>query len=126
MIKNTTQTGSFFDPMPSQLFGNIKQMNNPTETVIGYVGVYTTEQSIFFILEADLPPGDVAQHRCEQDVIQFPDTEANRESYFGGSSPAYVPYQLISDPLFPSIIAMPRVNCMDCRSDVTGPRPDFW
>ncbi len=123
MIKNTTQTGSFFDPMPSKLFGNIKRINSD-ETVIGYVGVYSTQKATLFILQEELPPGDVTQPKCE--TITFDDTPENRALNLGGNRPAYIPYQIIDDPLFPRIVAMPAGDCMDCRTDRTGPRPDYW
>lgn len=127
MNKNTTQTGSFFDPMPSQLFGNINRINHPNETVIGYVGVYTTEQDTLFILEAELPPGDEYQFNCM--TIQFPLTAENCEIYLGGSSPPYIPYQLYSvngNPEDLMVVAMVTKDCMDCRSNFTGQRPDYW
>lgn len=127
MNKNTTQTGSFFDPMPSQLYGNVKRINNSAETVIGYVGVYTTEQTTKFILKTDLPPGNVSQLNCH--TIEFEDTPENRMLYLGGEPPVYIPYQLYDlngDPEKPMIIAMPGKDCMDCRADDTVPRPDYW
>lgn len=124
MNKNSTQTGSFFDPMPSQLFGNIKRMDDPDETVIGYVGVYTTVQATLFILEDELPPSDVSQLACE--TITFLNTFDNRETYLGGARPPYVPFQLFEQDGNPMIVAMPTKGCMDCRSDTTGPRPDYW
>jgi Domain of unknown function (DUF4249) len=124
MNKNSTQTGSFFDPMPSQLFGNIKRMDDPDETVIGYVGVYTTVQATLFILEDELPPSDVSQLACE--TITFLNTFDNRETYLGGARPPYVPLQLFEQEGNPMIVAMPTKGCMDCRSDTTGPRPDYW
>ena len=39
MKKNTEQTGSLFDPQPSQLSGNIHCLTDPNETVIGYVEI---------------------------------------------------------------------------------------
>lgn len=126
MNKNTSQTGSFFDPMPSQLFGNVNRINNSEEIVIGYVGAYTTEKTTLFILAEELPPSDVSQPNCIKDLIQFPDTPENRALKLGGNNPVYIPYQLISDPFNPMIIAMPARDCMDCRSSLTGPRPDYW
>ncbi len=124
MNKNTTQTGSFFDPMPSQLFGNVKRINSD-EPVIGYLGVYTTEQATLFILEAELPPGNSSQLHCES--IEFEQTPENCMLYLGGINPPYIPYKKYNnDPNKPMVTAMPTKGCMDCRSDVTGKRPDHW
>ena len=127
MNKNSTQTGSFFDPMPSQLFGNIKRIDNPKETVIGYVGVYTTQKDTLFILKAELPADNGFQINCP--TIEFTKTIENCDTYLGGNPPPYIPYQQYSpsgDPADLIVVAMVTKDCMDCRSNATGPRPDFW
>ena len=42
VLKNMTQTGSIFSPIPSEITGNIKCISNPDIPVIGYVDVSTT------------------------------------------------------------------------------------
>ena len=127
MNKNTTQTGSFFDPMPSQLFGNIKRVNDSKEMVIGYVGVYTTVRDTLFIEAAELPAGNGFQLTCHP--LEFERTPENCERYLGGDPPPYIPHKLYDfngDPEKPMVVAYPTKDCMDCRSNSTVGRPDFW
>jgi Domain of unknown function (DUF4249) len=121
--KNTTQTGSFFDPMPSQLFGNIHRTDNSLETIIGYIGVYTTEQQRIFIDRRDLPPVAVQDPPCQE--FAFEDFPENRQSYLGGNPPSYIPVSLYSTPLGIPMFGAMLPACLDCRLR-GGPKPDFW
>lgn len=42
--KNTEETGSIFDPQPGNLRGNIKNIKDPSEMVIGYIGAGSSYQ----------------------------------------------------------------------------------
>jgi hypothetical protein len=42
--KNTEETGSIFDPQPGNLRGNIKNINDSSEIVIGYIGAGSSYQ----------------------------------------------------------------------------------
>jgi hypothetical protein len=47
--KNTQQLGTIFDAQPSTINGNIHCVNNPAETVIGFISVSTmTSKKVFF------------------------------------------------------------------------------
>jgi hypothetical protein len=108
--KNSEQTGSFFDPMPSQLFGNIHRVDNPTEQVIGYVSAYTTQSLQLFILNNELPPTP-AQEKCPPT-----DFEYNRENIarFLSNPKVLLPYQMYDSADILHVIAYPAI-CMDCR-----------
>jgi len=47
--QNSEQTGSFFDPQPSEISGNIKNINDPSELVIGYVSIAALSQKRIYI-----------------------------------------------------------------------------
>jgi hypothetical protein len=47
--QNSEQTGNIFDPQPSQLYGNIRNVNRPDEPVIGFVSASTVSQQRIFI-----------------------------------------------------------------------------
>jgi hypothetical protein len=53
--KNTEQLGSIFDAQPSQLTGNIHNIKDTSEPVIGYVSITNTQTKRIFIDNADLP-----------------------------------------------------------------------
>lgn len=113
--KNSQQTGSFFDPMPSQLFGNIHQVNDPKETVIGYIGSYTTERNHLFISKSDVPVIPL-QQKCPETDFEY--TEENLRAFL--SDPlVLLPYQVYyedgdSVENKRRVLAYPAY-CMDCR-----------
>ena len=49
MKMNSEQTGSLFDPQPSEINGNIKNITNPSEPVIGYVSISTLSANRVYI-----------------------------------------------------------------------------
>ena len=54
MKKNTEQTGSLFDPQPSQLSGNIHCLTDPNELVIGYVEITQEQTQRIFISSSEV------------------------------------------------------------------------
>ena len=55
MKKNTETTGSVFNPLPSQLIGNIHCLSDPSKMVVGYFNVSPEQENRFFISAADVP-----------------------------------------------------------------------
>ncbi len=51
-------TGSVFDPLPFQIFGNIRNMNDANQTVLGYFGAYGKEESRVFVYPWIIPAPD--------------------------------------------------------------------
>jgi Domain of unknown function (DUF4249) len=142
--KNTEQLGSIFDAQPSQLIGNIHSVTNPSEPVIGYVGVGSTSSRRIFIKNQQLPNWHTLPF--------YPDSVCMLA--FGPNSPccyyvyppgpknqvdAYINYLKsgISDPLIP-IDAIGRPGsppigytaaarkCADCTLRGSNKKPSFW
>lgn len=127
MEKNSTQAGSFFDPMPSQLFGNLYATSDRDETVVGYVGVYTTATKRLFLHGSSLRRRTPIQEKCEG--IDFPNKKEVLKQFLSGYPPDYIPYRLYyldNDITKPMVEALPRIPCMDCRTQQSRPRPDYW
>ena len=55
MKKNTENTGSVFNPLPSQLIGNIHCLSDPSKMVVGYFNISPEQEKRFFISAADVP-----------------------------------------------------------------------
>lgn len=55
MQKSTSQLGGIFDSQPSQLMGNVHNIANALEPVIGYISAGIQQQKRIFIDYADLP-----------------------------------------------------------------------
>ena len=53
--KNTEQLGSIFDSQPSASIGNIHNVNNPAEVVIGFISAGTISSQRIFISKSQLP-----------------------------------------------------------------------
>jgi hypothetical protein len=120
-LKKTTESlGSLFDPLPSQVVGNLTSISDDSEPVLGYFS-----------------GGHVSEHRVFISFYELPDEL--RKIY-----PPYCPVDTIDIALIPSY---PNINligphgypfitgyltsgyggCMDCRDGGGNTeRPDFW
>jgi hypothetical protein len=117
--KNTEQTGSFFDPQPSQISGNIKNINNPSEIVIGYVSISALAEKRIYIHQNF---NYYYTFSCE--LKNFNNLDATRIGY-----PAFYPVDYIIDrgtSLITGYVLAPR-DCVDCeRLKGKNVKPVFW
>jgi hypothetical protein len=122
--KNTENIGTLFDPLPSQLRGNIHCVTNPDEAVIGYIGAFTVQEKRIFINNEELPKEwPFFYPTCDYDTIPV----AKVFESFGGS--AFLPLWIIySPPPGSKITGYTRTlqACADCRLRGTNVKPDFW
>ncbi|WP_180754427.1 DUF4249 domain-containing protein [Hymenobacter sp. DG01] len=136
--KNTEDIGTLFDPLPSELTGNIRCLTDAGEKVLGFVGVQSVTEKRLFITPEQLP-GDwrfrTGYEGCYplDTIPQFTTTPT--------SGPQPSPEQVID--FFRTGIAIPvnvlykrgnptpyylyeTVECIDCRRRGTNVRPRFW
>ena len=126
--KNTESIGTLFDPLPTQLTGNIQCINNPSEPVIGYIGAYSIEEKRIFISKKELPENwktITGYENCTRlDTVD--NTPEDIAAQFGaeGSIPVY---ELLSQR-GPGVIGYlySTKTCIDCRVRGTNVRPAFW
>jgi len=149
--KNTEQLGSIFDSQPSATIGNIHNINNPAEPVIGYMSACTVSQTRIYINYTDLPKSYVAdyqnntpynQYTC---VLQNPNVtvpgvwvywaktgEYEEFDYLINAypyNPIFIPIDVIT-PFNPLTLAgsvtaaIPA--CVDCTLRGTNVKPAFW
>ncbi|PSR55174.1 DUF4249 domain-containing protein [Adhaeribacter arboris] len=122
--KNTEQIGGLTDPLPSRLTGNIQNLTNPDEPVIGYIGAYSLREKRIFITNEELPQEWVYESGYSDCEEPFP-------IYLGDNIAAYLKAGKYI-PLYP--IARPGLigyyiasqECTDCRLKGTNMKPDFW
>jgi hypothetical protein len=119
---STEQLGSIFDAEPSQLNGNIHNVADATEPVIGYMTVTNVQSKRIFLTNAIVPKYQVVQYpyACEVDttggplnttqdvLIDPPLTDIPTLSIGGGN-------YLYSTP-----------QCVDCTLRGTTQTPSFW
>lgn len=121
--KNTNDTGSLYDPLPSELPGNVFCLTDPSILAVGYVGTSSIKRKRIFIFPHQiegLPSG-----RCEKETL----IEDEFESFFGQQG--FIPVDSLGinpalDPKERPIYSGAPGSCMDCRPRGTSERPDFW
>ncbi|QEC51616.1 uncharacterized protein DUF4249 [Anseongella ginsenosidimutans] len=119
MKKNTEEIGSIFDPLPSNLRGNIYNAADPSEKVIGYISAGSVRERRFFIDNDDLPDNWNEPFFC--DMINVPSDSIT--FYF--ASEAYIPLAEIYEGGSVSYTATGR-SCVDCTLKGVTKKPDFW
>jgi hypothetical protein len=122
-IQKTTETlGGLFDPIPAKVIGNIHNVNDPAEEVIGFFsGGEKTEKRIFISASELRPPFHFFQYpACEIDTLLLEDLPIIRNSN-----------ALITGAFDgPALIGFTTADaiCVDCRlfggGDTT--KPEFW
>ncbi|HEX8060227.1 MAG TPA: DUF4249 family protein, partial [Cyclobacteriaceae bacterium] len=121
LIKKTTENlGGLFDPLPSQVIGNITNDNDPSEQVLGYfTGGYVKEQRIF-VKFGDIPGNlqvvEAYDFVCETRAIPYSKPEQS------GSD---VLLSTIGTPPTAWLVGTP--NCSDCTTlSGVNVKPSFW
>ncbi|WP_353129311.1 DUF4249 domain-containing protein [Parapedobacter pyrenivorans] len=122
--KNTEEMGSIFDPQPSNLESNIRNVDDINEPVVGYISISTMRQKRIFIDNVELKDWEIHVPFYDDCVL----TQAG--------IPEYDKYFRIRDyiPLFHIRDAVGRIvaytttfdHCADCTIRGTNVRPAFW
>lgn len=120
--KNTESLGSIFDAQPSQLTGNIHNVANVTEPVIGYVGAGSTEKKRIFISKSQLPLWRPApSFDCKPDTVPLNLVQ----QYFG--TDGFIPVSEVFNEGGTIIgYTTSTIKCIDCTLRGTNKQPAFW
>jgi Domain of unknown function (DUF4249) len=135
--KNTEQLGSIFDAQPSNLNGNVHSITNPSEQVIGYVGVTNVQQKRVFITHDKLPLtwGTTYPYDCQEDSSLYcritPPSTTCRDEVQANLIPldaVAIPLAAIYKPNSLTVIGYTStaVDCADCTLRGVTKAPDFW
>ncbi|GAB3491288.1 DUF4249 domain-containing protein [Spirosoma knui] len=122
--KNTEQLGSLFDPLPSQVTGNLHNVANAAEPVLGFIDGYSVEQvRVFIDRPAALPRSliNTGYETCKLDTIPFPLDPTPLKDWLGPSG-GYNAVELLA----PGVYLAAAVGCTDCRNRGTTTKPSFW
>ncbi len=121
--KNTEQQGSIFDVQPSQLRGNIHSVNNPGETVIGFITASNVSQQRIFIRNDELTNWMRLNPQGICDAIFLP-TNPNNYLIYTYPDPDYVPWYFTG---MGTILVVTKKPCVDCREQGgTNIKPAYW
>jgi hypothetical protein len=129
--KNSEQLGSIFDAQPSQLSGNIHNVTNPVEPVVGYITVSTVQSKRIFIAHEALP-GDVQPiypYDCENDSALYKDKLGTNQVQNTLINPPidYIPTSAITAPNAGIIgFKYSTIPCAECTVRGTTQTPAFW
>ncbi|MBB6128595.1 DUF4249 domain-containing protein [Mucilaginibacter lappiensis] len=128
--KNTEQLGSIFDAQPTQLQGNIHNISDPTEPVIGYISVTNPQSKRIYINKGQLPDNWIEKYPYEcgmPDSAFFfhPMTGTNDVLFYiiqGGG----IPVTGIFTPLGIAGYTYSSPDCADCTIRGKAQKPSFW
>jgi hypothetical protein len=122
--KNTEQLGSIFDAQPSQLKGNIHNLNNPNEPVIGYASATNVQTKRIYVASDNFPDNYFPVYDNQCDVVK---AIGNGDVNFYVFQLHYIPLKPITDK-FNHIIGYETapIECTDCRLRGHIDAPDFW
>lgn len=118
MKSNTEALGSVFDPMPSEITGNIKCVSNRLEKVVGYITASTVDQQRIFISRSEVPS------RYQDDCVSVFVPLDSFPYYFG--TVGVLPYQAAGTPGPITGYYSSYPPCIDCTLRGTNVKPSFW
>lgn len=122
MKQNTDQLGGLFDRQPNQTRGNIECTTNPSEYVIGYIGVgFSTEKRIF-ISNSTMPGNWNLPTKCE--LVTVPSSESSIRSNFAFYY--YIPVSSVTAGGLPAAYTATTPRCADCTFSGNSQKPSFW
>lgn len=122
--KTTEQLGGLFDPLPSEVLGNIRGITNPGEKVIGFFSAGSVQESRIFLRRGEFPKHMIVIYNnpsCMLDTVAIPDLPG-----------VFTDFVLLVDAIYApgaGIVAYTtsQISCVDCRTfGGTRDRPSFW
>jgi Domain of unknown function (DUF4249) len=143
-LKNSTQNlGGIFDSQPTQINGNIHNVNNPSETVIGYLSAGKISSRRIFISNGQIPDNlaITTNPQCSLDSMYLSyytpgaTVAINQENeYFNFDTGAqyygllYDPIAVLFNPVTGKVIGHTGslADCVDCTLFGTNKKPAFW
>lgn len=125
MKKNTESLGTIFDPLPSELSGNIKCITDLSEPVIGYISASSVTEKRMFINKTEVDDWRYFQYCPSIDIPNHPDSL--RAAFDAGAN---IPIEALLSESNPNIIIgymSSSAICGDCtRRGAYLLKPTFW
>jgi len=127
--KNTEQLGSIFDAQPSTINGNIHNINNAAEPVLGYISACLVQSKRIFISNSQLPLAwlPVYPYQCGQGPYYYGVPPLVSDNLIALNS-TIIPTSAITAPGSPVITGFlaADIECVDCTIRGTKTQPSFW
>lgn len=119
--KTTESLGTLFDPQPSIVQGNIHNVSDDRETILGYFDASSVKEKRIFIKRSDLPLTRIPSNYffCTDSLVTFRNIpDMLKTGYFLAS-------ELLND-FGGKEYQMSSRYCIDCTLSGTNVKPDFW
>lgn len=120
ILKNSEALGTFFDPLPGQLTGNV-YCTSSTEPVVGLIGAYSTKTKRIIINNTDVPTWSYSIG-CQDTLIMYGSENFSAAMRYNLALKFHYSAPLISDGVY-----IAPNYCADCR--ILGGinlKPSFW
>ncbi len=125
-IKNANQElGTLFDKQPSQIRGNIYNLDDPEIPVIGFFEATSVDTARLFITRSEIPPETkmISEFaRCRYDYLVIEKNNFRKYDEWG--------YCMVLDVITPEIFnglgVVKPFECCDCTQTGSNIRPSFW
>ena len=132
--KNTEAVGTLFDPLPTQLTGNVHCLSDANELVVGYVGASSMTEKRLFIDRSEFPASAAFltgyENQCQvPDTVYLPTwyTPIRPLSLAVGFTQEYLPlHQSFDSRGILEGYTRSMALCADCRLRGTNVKPSFW
>ena len=130
--KNTEQLGSIFDAQPSQINGNVHNVTNASEPVVGYISAGTVQTKRIFISNSQLPRvwQPTYPYVCEQDsalYCHYRSCQNDVAEFLIPLGSTEIPISQISAANGTSLgFFGSSIECVDCTIRGKTKQPDFW
>lgn len=114
-------TGSLFDPPPTPVNGNLQNVDDPYEPVLGFFQVSGVSEKRIFIDRANLPKSldlTTGNEHCEGLVVMGEGLNELQSGWY------LLERYWLFDTLWTSMSS--NVDCYDCTMKGTNIRPEFW
>lgn len=120
--KATESLGSLFDPQPSIIYGNIYNINDESELVLGYFDASSVREQRIYVTGKDIPPTRFPNNfsHCIDSIVS-PGMVAEMVDDL---------WWLVEETTnevtgFPAFL-MSSLQCIDCTIYGTNKKPDYW
>ena len=119
--KVTESLGTLFDPQPATVYGNIYNVNDDTEIVLGYFDASSVEEERIFLSRADMPPTRIPNYyaHCVDSIVP---RGLVAEMVLQGYMLAYETQNEFGSYIY----VMSDPYCIDCTIAGTNEKPEFW
>ncbi|MEM6345306.1 MAG: DUF4249 domain-containing protein [Bacteroidota bacterium] len=135
-IKESTENvGSLFDRQPQSRLGNLQNINDPTEPVLGYFSASAVSEKRLYVNRSELPPTTRVNNGFREcfltldtlSLLEAGVTPEDRDAtVFGKINNGQVFYDFRDRPFITGYIFTTK-DCSDCRAlGGSEIKPDFW